>query len=118
MLFKFPKDDMDFHWTEHSKGKMLYYRISEQKVKTVLKNPDRKEEGIAPKTVAAMKRHDTTKRKEEVWVMYQTMGSGKWKVRGDRKRTVKVISTWRYPGVSQKRKVPIPDDVLALLTEN
>ena len=37
MLFKFPKDDKFFHWTRHIKDKMLFYRISEQKIKTILK---------------------------------------------------------------------------------
>ena len=71
MLFKFPKDDKNFAWTQHVKNKMLRYRLSEQKIKTVLKNPARKEEGIAPKTTAVMKRNDTPKRKEELWVMFQ-----------------------------------------------
>ena len=31
MLFKFPKNDKNFSWTQHVKNKMLYYRLSEQK---------------------------------------------------------------------------------------
>ena len=106
MFFKFPKDDKNFSWTSHSKSKMLQYRISEQKIKTVLKNLDRKEEGIAPKTVAVMKRNDTPKRKEEIWVMFQRVG-----------QRLKIISAWRYPGVSPKGKaLPIPQDILEELT--
>jgi len=107
MLFKFPKDDKNFSWTNHVKNKMLQYRLSEQKIKTVLKNPARKEGGIAPNTSAVMKRNDTLKRKEEIWVMFQ------------KKSKVTVISAWRYPGVSPKGKeIPIPEDILKELEKN
>lgn len=107
MLFKFPKDDRYFSWTSHVKGKMIQYRLSEQKIKTVMKNPDRKEEGIAPNTSAMMKRNDTPKRKEEIWAMYQK----KSKVKGQMSKVI--ISAWRYPGISPKGKeIPIPEDIL------
>ncbi|MDO8430168.1 MAG: hypothetical protein Q7S73_02270 [bacterium] len=113
MLFKFPKDDKNFSWTSHSKTKMLQYRISEQKIKTVLKNPSRKEEGVAPKTAAVMMRHDTPKRKEEIWAMYQELSQ---KLKGE-SRKLRVISVWRYPGVSPIGKaIPIPQDILDELT--
>jgi len=115
MLFKFPKDDKNFSWTSHVKGKMLQYRLSEQKIKTVMKNPDRKEEGIAPNTSAVMKRNDTPKRKEEIWVMFQTAGV-RVKGLGVRK---KIISAWRYPGISPEgKKIPIPEDILEELEKN
>ena len=107
MLFKFPKDDKNFSWTSHVKNKMLHYRISEQKIKTILKNPSRKEEGIAPNTSAFMKRNDTPKRKEEMWVMFQKLG-----------RKLRIISAWRYPGISPKGKeIPIPEDILKELSD-
>lgn len=113
MLFKFPKNDARYLWTSHSKSKMLHYRISEQKVKTILKSPDRKEEGIALKTMAVMKRNDTPKRKEELWVMFQQVSGIKYQV-----SKIKIISTWRYPGVSPKGKaIPIPEDILEELTK-
>lgn len=97
-----PKDDKNYKWTSHIKGKMMYYRLSAQKIKSVLRFYDRKEEGIAPNTSAVMKRNDTPKRKEEIWVMYK----GKSKVI--------LISAWRYPGISKKgNKIPIPDEILA-----
>lgn len=95
------------------KNKMLYYRLSEQKIKTVLNSPSRKEEGIAPKTTAVMKRNDTPKRKEELWVMFQKKSN----VKGQMSKVI-VISAWRYPGVSPKGKeIPIPEDILESLTE-
>ena len=106
MLFKFPKNDSKYYWTSHSKSKMLQYRISEQKIKTVLKNPSRKEEGVAPKTTAVMMRADTPKKKNEIWIMYQESKLDKFK-------KIKIISTWRYPGVSPKgNEIPVPNDIL------
>ena len=102
MFFKFPKNDSKFAWTQHIKDKMLFYHISEQKIKTVIKSHDRKEQGIAPNTLAVMKRNDTPKRKEEIWVMYQKMSK------------IILISAWRYPGISKKgAKIPVPDEILA-----
>lgn len=105
MLFRFPKNDKKYRWTQHIKDKMMFYRISEQKIKTILKNPARREEGIAPNTVAVMKRNDTPKRKEEIWVMFTS----------NPPKGVKtiMISTWRYPGISKAGKeIPIPDSIL------
>ncbi len=41
-------------WTHHAREKMAYYRLSEQRVRSVLHTPKRIEEGVAPKTVAVM----------------------------------------------------------------
>lgn len=116
MLFKFPKDDKYFSWTRHVKDKMLQYRLSEQKIKAVLKNPARKEEGIAPKTLAVMKRNDTPKRKQEIWVMFQHAKSApppKGSGNANAPIRTKIISAWRYPGISPKGKqIPIPEDIL------
>lgn len=101
-MIKFPKNDSKTRWTRHIKDKMLFYRISEQKIKTILKSPNRKEEGIAQGTLAVMKRSDTPKRKEELWVMYAEQAPKKV-----------MISTWRYPGQSKPGKeIPIPEDIL------
>ena len=102
MIFRFPKNDKYYQWTQHIKDKMLFYGISEQKIKTILKSPDRHEEGVAPNTNAAMKRNDTPKRKGEIWVMYQKRGLKSL-----------MISAWRYPGKSVPGKaIPIPDEIL------
>ena len=115
MLFKFPKDDKNFSWTQHVKDKMIQYRLSEQKIKTVLNNPSRKEEGVALHTVAVMKRNDTAKRKEEIWVMVQRKKSN---VKSQMSKVI-VISTWRYPGVSpENKKIFVPEDTLAELEKS
>lgn len=117
-LIKFPKDDRHFMWTDHSKSKMIQYFISESKIKSIIQKHDRLEGGIAPNTVAVMKRNDRIlkkaaspkageprQRREELWVMYQKTGDKKT---GER---LKIISVWRYPGVSPKKEVPIPEDI-------
>ncbi len=105
-LIKFPKNDKHFVWTDHSKSKMIQYFVSPTKIKELIKKNDRIEGGIAPKTIAVMKRNDRGKKKEEIWVMYQKSGDKKT---GER---LKIISVWRYPGVSPKKEVPIPEDVI------
>ncbi len=117
MLFKFPKNDKNFYWTSHVKNKMLFYRLSEQKIRTILKSPDRREEGIAPNTSAVMKRNDTPKRKEEIWVMLTD--NEKIKNQSSKlqfKSKTVLISAWRYPGTSKPGKaIPIPEDILSEL---
>jgi hypothetical protein len=105
-LIKFPKNDRHFMWTDHSKSKMIQYFISESKIRSIIKKHNRLESGIAPKTIAVMQRNDKGKKKEELWVMYQKTGDKKT---GER---LKIISVWRYPGVSPKKEVPIPEDVV------
>lgn len=101
MFFKEPKDTKEFYWTLHIKKKMLYYGLGEGRLRRVIRVHDRKEEGIAPNTIAVMQR-ERTKRPSEIWLMYQLEGKKK-----------KMISAWRYPGISSKGKaIPIPEDIL------
>ncbi len=90
-----------FFWTRHILKKMKYYQLSKQRVKRVLRHPERVEKGIAPKTIAAMQRAGG-KKKYEIWIMYQ-IGSDK----------IKMISAWRYPGETEAgEKVPVPQEIL------
>jgi hypothetical protein len=73
---------------------MHFYRLSPSRVRRVMNAPKRVEEGVAPKTVAmmqpaAMKGIGWT---QEIWVMVQDSGTKR-----------KVISAWRYPGVTKPR---------------
>ena len=95
-----PKSDRKYFWTFHSRQKMFQYGVGPNTVKRVIRYPDRKEEGIAEKTIAVMK-NKKTKTKQELWVMYQNLGGKK-----------RVISTWIYPGETPKGKeIFVPDDV-------
>lgn len=129
--FTAPKNDSKYYWTRHSVGKMMQYGLSAQRVKRVIRSYDRKEEGIAKNTVAVMQpvsvkfdKDNKKKWSQEIWVMYQTPKASIKNVKLnpsiaiDRlkndlagKNQLKIISVWRYPGVSPKNN-PIPDDIL------
>ncbi|MCP6717945.1 MAG: HemK family protein methyltransferase [Patescibacteria group bacterium] len=98
LVFKIEK----LYWTKHVKGKMRFYGLSESRLKRVLRKPDRKELGITPRTVAVMQKAGTKKRPTEIWLMYQK-----------HKSITKIITAWRYPGISPKRQPPpIPENIL------
>ncbi len=87
-------------WTRHSLSKIHYYNLSKSKVKSLLLNYDRKEQGIAPNTLALMKRVKK-KRETEIWMMYE---------KDDKK--IKIISAWRYPGKTKENEsFYIPSDI-------
>lgn len=95
------------HWTEHSKIKMRQYGLSKSKLTNLLYKPERKEVGIVPNTCAVMKTnasYSNAKNKKtpgEVWLMYK-----------DVKDERKIISAWRYPGISKPgESIPIPEDI-------
>ena len=107
MLLKIKNEGKKIFWTNHSKEKMKYYRLSEKRVLNVLRKPERREEGIAPGTIANMQVSGTKKHPTEVWMMYQIL---------KRPKGVKIISAWRYPGRTPAGERPIiPDDILERL---
>lgn len=96
--------------------KMRFYNISESRLKRALRSPNRKEEGIAPNTLAVMQRTGTRKHPTEIWVMYQMINL-KRKMpclpAGRQSAKLRIISAWRYPGISPAGKeIPIPQDIL------
>ena len=126
------------YWTEHSKIKMRQYGLSKQKLLGILYRPERKERGIVPGTMAVMKTNKTYGNKTvslfrdkkpgnppkaeafrrarapgEIWLMYKD-------VRIASVPTRKIISAWRYPGISKPgEEIPIPEDIRQeLLNEN
>ncbi len=126
MFFKIPKDTERISWTRHVKKKMRQYALSEKRLGRVLRNPERKEIGIAPKTIAIMQSTGSKKHPTEIWLMYQiikiknqkenqslhslSLQSNEVKNKG---RKLIIISAWRYPGISPKGKLPpIPEDIL------
>ena len=137
--FNLPRDDQKYQWTNHVKDKMLYYRISESLIKRIVRFPQRTEAGIAPQTIAVMQartrhkniRGKATKQTEEIWVMYQEIKTAKRRETIDDSKVKellaishslmaipkkRIISAWRYPGVSPiNQPIPIPDEILSLL---
>ena len=96
------------YWTEHAKIKMRQYGLSKIKLIQLLYRPEREEVGIVPGTMAVMKTNPIRnnvrykrpisngaskvykKALGEVWLMYK-----------DVKGLRKIISAWRYPGISK-----------------
>lgn len=111
MLLNFGQKEKIF-WTSHSKIKMRQYRFSEKRVLQILRRPNRKEEGIAPKTIAAMQITGTKKNPTEVWMMYKTV-SMKLRSQNEKLKIIKIVSAWRYPGRTPVGQRPIvPEDTL------
>jgi hypothetical protein len=123
-----------YQFTRHAEYKMRQYGLSGQRVKSVILNPKRREEGIVPKTVAVMQPVSMKKVngkdiwKQEIWVMFQKQGTANREQRTVNNSSgtpclalpahcsLKIISAWRYPGVSPKRH-PIPEEILRELEE-
>ena len=118
-----PKNDSKYTWTSHAWMKMQHYGISEQRIKRIVRFPARTEEGVAEDTIAAMQPAGA-KGQQELWVMYKIIDGKRGESDSQNKtersianyflpnKKIKVITAWRYPGVSPKRD-PIPSDILA-----
>jgi len=79
-----------------------------------------------------MQPNNPDKHTSEIWVMYQSRPSvtnsksqfpiskqiqnSKFEILNSANRQIRIISAWRYPGVSPKRN-PIPEDILAEISE-
>jgi len=111
----------NLHWTEHSKIKMRQYGLSKSKLIKLLYNPERQEEGIVLGSMALMQTNTLYSSKTanisfgarkkipgEIWLMYQ-----------DTKNERKIISAWRYPGISKPGdSIPVPKDIYQELITN
>lgn len=129
MEFKFPKNDDKYYWTNHVGRKMMFYGLSADRIKRVIRSPQRSEKGIAEGTIAVMQ-PTGSKKPSEVWVMYAQKSNKKQETRnkedqiknkslvsGRLSRKI-IITAWRYPGISKIRdEIPIPADILAELKE-
>ena len=94
------KKSKTLFWTNHVKGKMRFYRLSEQRILRVLHMPNRIEEGIAPNTIAIMQSAGSQKHPYEIWAMVQ-----------ETKARRKIMSAWKYPGKT-KPGDPLPEEIL------
>lgn len=140
MNSKGPQDSDKYEWTEHSKYKMRQYGLSSQRVLRIIRSPKRIEEGIVEKTIAVMQPSSMKTDKDgkrtwgqEIWVMYQLRGASnqktvksnqentkkkksliqnsKFKILNSVNRKIRIISAWRFPGVSDENS-PIPDEIM------
>jgi hypothetical protein len=110
MLLNLHNEKEKIVWTNHVKDKMRYYKLSAKQVLRILRRPGRREEGIAPGTAAAMQKTGTKKNPKEIWTMYQ---ASEKIISGKKYKKLKIISAWRYPGVTPVGERPqIPQEVL------
>lgn len=115
MEFKIPKNTRYLAWTKHVARKMMFYGLSATKIKSILSRCDRKEEGVAPNTIAVMKRSGSKKNPQEIWAMYQDKEFTQDGIKSQRRV---IITAWRYPGISKPREaIPIPEGVLKELEQ-
>ena len=113
MELKLPRNTDKFEWTMHVVSKMKQYNLSENRVKRVINNPKRTEEGIAPGTIAVMQ-PNSSKHSYEFWAMYQVIKS---KIKSQKSK-IRIITAWKYPGKSPVRgPIPIPPDILEELSK-
>lgn len=114
------------HWTEHSKLKMKQYALSKIKLLAILRVPERRELGIVPGTMAVMqtnKKYPKNKKLPLVknkWQKQYVLAISNWRkapgeiwlMYKDVKDFRKIISAWRYPGISKPgEEIPIPEDI-------
>jgi hypothetical protein len=125
-----PRGGMEF--TAHARYKMTQYGLSEQKVRGIIHHPKRTEVGVMPQAVAMMqpvspKIIDGKEIwKQEIWVMFlrQSSKSKKQSTKNSNQKPgnllsaqrLRIVSAWRYPGVSPKRS-PVPREILQELEE-
>jgi len=112
-------------WTEHSKIKMKQYGLSKQKLLGILYRSERKERGIVPGTLAAMKTNKVYFKTKQIslskaWQRPKKAPGEIWLMYKDVKDFRKIISAWRYPGISKPgEEIPIPEDIRQeLLNDN
>ena len=120
------RTDERYLWTEHARQKMAFYRLTEPRIKRIIRYPSRIEQGILETAVACMqpavpevKRSlpivktspswlgRASAKNSEIWVMYVVVPARN----GMKGRAIKIITAWRYPGKSPERD-PIPALVL------
>ena len=136
-----PKNSDKYYWTQHSIMKMRQYGLSAQRITRVIRSPRRTEKGIVKNTIAVMQPTSFKKDKEgektwssEIWAMYQLkfkniegktqrlgrtknpkikklIGSSELEIINSMNQQMRIISAWRYPGVSPKNN-PIPEEII------
>jgi len=105
------------HWTEHSKIKMRQYGLSKIKLTNLFYKFERKEKGIVPGTTALMKTNKIFFKTKKIdlknlWKQPKKTPGEIWLMYKDVKDSIKIISAWRYPGVSKPgEEIPIPEDI-------
>jgi hypothetical protein len=96
---------------------MRQYGLSKQKILGILYKPERIEEGIVPGTTAVMKTNKTLFHAKQItiegaWKKPKKAPGEIWMMYLDSKDYRRIISAWRYPGVTKPGEaIPIPEDI-------
>lgn len=113
------------NWTEHSKIKMRQYGLSKIKLINLIHKPERKESGIVPGTTALMKTNKVYGNKTKLFDVKKPWQNKKkspgeiWLMYKDVKDERRVISAWRYPGITKPGdQIPIPEDIRSEILKN
>lgn len=131
-----PFQDGKYIWTNHSRQKMRYYRLTESRVKRIIRHPTRVEEGILEKGIAVMQPasasapagrpaspvRSQTPEASDCAFGHRTSNRVRGKnyseiwtmyiiAKEPREKKIKIITAWRYPGKSPERD-PIPRHIL------
>ncbi len=119
--------DERYLWTAHARQKMAFYRLTESRIKRIIRYPSRIEQGILETAVACMQPATPETKQSlplvarsassgfgrargkdsEIWVMYVVVPART----GTKGCAIKIITAWRYPGKSPERD-PVPVIVL------
>ncbi len=131
MQFNIPKNTDKYYWTKHSIFKMQQYGLTAQRIVRVINSPKRTQIGVAKNTIAVMQPTSLRRGKDgkktwssEVWTMYQIRKKGNLKpgtvnlgqFQTPMSQQIRIISAWRYPGISPKDD-PIPEDIMQELED-
>lgn len=96
---------------------MRQYGLSKQKLMGILRKPERKEQGIVPGTAAVMKTNKIFFKDKKIslakaWQKPKKAPGEIWLMYKDVKDFRKIISAWRYPGISKPgEEIPVPEDI-------
>ncbi|MDP3771869.1 MAG: hypothetical protein Q8Q94_00650 [bacterium] len=118
--------DERYMWTAHARQKMAFYRLTESRIKRIIRYPSRIEQGILETAVACMQPAAPeakrplpfaktgssgfgrgSAKQSEIWVMYVVVPARA----GTKGQGIKIITAWRYPGKSPERD-PVPPLIL------
>ena len=118
MRFNPPKNSDKYEWTRHAIFKLQEYGLSAQRIVRVIRNPQRVEKGIVKNTIAVMQPPSFKAKNgkkiwsQEIWAMYQIKNQkSEFQKLQITNQKLKIISAWRYPGVSPKNN-PIPEEII------
>jgi hypothetical protein len=96
---------------------MRQYGLSKQKLLGILRKPERREKAIVQGLVAVMKTNKLFFKEKKIdikkaWQQPKKFPGEIWIMYKDTKDFRKIISAWRYPGITKPgEEIPVPIDI-------